>query len=104
MLNEFTKDEIETYSCQGCKCQWCVNPTCPCNANAPCNFPVTKCDDYVTDQASMDVIKFTGQILDGYNGHTVSVVIVDLGTELRVYHAHGHYTAPKTIFNNPFGV
>lgn len=50
----------------------------------------------VGSQVSMDVIKFTGKILDGYNGHTASVVIVDIGTELRIYHAHGYYTTSKT--------
>ena len=51
-----------------------------------------------------DGILFHGQILDGYNGDTVSVVIVDIGTQFRIYHAHGYYTTPKTIFDNPFGV
>ena len=46
-----------------------------------------------TDYSS---IAFHGEILDGYNGHTTNVVAVDVGTEIRFYHATGHYTWPKT--------
>ncbi len=46
-------------------------------------------------RTSQDVIIYHGLILDGYNGHTASVVIVDIGVSFRVYHAHGYYTTPK---------
>ncbi len=57
-----------------------------------------KCDkftkiDYRTD---LDGILFHGQILDGYNGHTASAVIVDVGVAFIIYHAHGYYTAYKS--------
>ena len=60
-----------------------------------CNdcFPLVK--DRM-NRISMDEITFTGRILDGYNGNTASVVIVDIGTEFRIYHAHGYYTTPKS--------
>ena len=55
-------------------------------------------------RSNQDAIVFHGQILDGYNGDTASVVIVDVGSKFRIYHAHGYYTTSKTIFDNPFGV
>ena len=56
------------------------------------------------DRTDQSVIVFYGQIQDGYNGHTVNAVIIDVGPAFRLYHAHGYYTVSKTIFDNPFGV
>lgn len=41
-------------------------------------------------------IVFHGEILDGYNGHTVNVVAVDAGTNIIFYHSKGSYSWPKT--------
>ncbi len=74
-------------------CEMCIS-NCSCKSH-----PMTiNCDRFtkIDYRTSQDVIIFHGQILDGYNGHTASVVIVDIGTEFRIYHAHGYYTTPIT--------
>lgn len=48
-------------------------------------------------RSSMNCIAFHGQIIDGYNDNTTSAVILDIGTEFRIYHKHGYYTTPKSF-------
>ena len=36
-------------TCKKCLCSTCKNYNCPvpCKAHIPCDFPVTKCKDYI---------------------------------------------------------